>query len=271
MEIRKMSFIKRLKAAVANFNFANIIIKERTRTAVKYFAILAFCISLVIGVTSYLVLKPVFVSIATQLENEVPDFNITNGILTVDGPQPYYNDDSETLLVVDSTGNLKIEDLKAQTTTKDILFFSKDKVYYYSPKNSSLKQEFSYSLLKVDFSKQSILNALQTHNIAFFLALYVSVVAFVAKFIGTILAWILALATASIKRVKLTGGQKYSLALYALTIPSLFNVMFNLSRFRFFYYLIIVIYLAKYMDAIKRDKNKNTHINNDSFSINNQI
>ena len=253
MEIRKMSFIQRLKAAVSNFNFANVIVKERTRTAVKYFSILVLCISLVTGIMGYIALKPTLEDFEQVLKNDVPNFDVTNGVLTVEGTQPYYSETDTNLMVVDSTGSLTIQDLKSKTTTKDIMLFSKDTVYYYSPKNSSLNREFSYDLLRFNFSKQSILNMLQNHNIALYLSAYVAIILFIGKFIGTLVVWILAMFTASIKRVRLTSGQKYSLALYALTIPSIFNVIFNLSRFRLFYYLIAVIYLSKYIDAIKKD------------------
>ena len=267
---QRIGFLARIKEAVSNFSFANTIIRERAKKALKYFLLLVLFISVFNSIYAFTVTKRTFVNLSSEIEAETPNFEIKDGILFVDSEQPIILDD-HSLIVIDTTGSTTLAQLKAQTTNKNIILVDSKKIYYYSPSEQYKNQSLELANFQTDLSKQQIIDYLSSSSmIPTLFAVMAIFVTFIGKMIGTLVAWIIASIAASAKKVPVTSAQTYSLALYALTAPSLIklitNVFPNIPFFTLIYYGILVFYLIRYLDEIKNNTAP-LEVNDNSFVI----
>ena len=105
MEQKKMSFFKRAKNAIINFDEYQNFSKEKVGTALKYFLKLMIIFSIIISVFLTVRLYKEVETIKTSFTNECPDFKIENNTLIIDGENKKYekNFEYEILgLIIDS-------------------------------------------------------------------------------------------------------------------------------------------------------------------------
>lgn len=196
-------------------------------------------------------------SVQATFEHSAPNFELKNGVLSVDNNEPVYYKHDELMLIVDTSGK----------TSTSVLDSYNDGIYIDSNSVTFRQNYKTIQTLKLsDLSEWNITNAhvkylfeslklvipivlLIITPIASFLANLISIFAILAPF---------SLSVSTFMGVKLSYTKACTLSCYAITLPLLLEALLNVSGinipdFYVIFYIIAAVYCGL---AIKEIKNK---------------
>lgn len=164
-----------------------------------------------------------------ELKDNVPEFNITNGKLSIDVQQPYFLSKEEgKVFVIDTTGKFKPEDLN---NYNEGFLVTKDKFYQYTAAQSK-----TYDLKNFEgLNKASLIKYfpyIKIFGILGFVFVYLWLI--LLKFIVALILSIIGLLVNSTNNKFIPYGQIFSMALYAWTLPMIIDTAFNIIGIDFF-------------------------------------
>jgi hypothetical protein len=121
--------------------------------------------------------------------------------------------------------------------------------------NSIETTVFSFSDITFDLNKEMIVQWLPLLEwIGIIVGIFVFIFFFVGKMISALIVSVIGLLLSSIQKAGTSFGELYIIAIYALTLPSIFNVLSAFIGFNFPWYLYYGVTLVYVWLAIKNLK-----------------
>lgn len=281
MEDKKISFIKRVKMAIFNFEKYQDFAKEDLKIAIKYFLklILLFTMVVCIAITyQYTSIAKTGIQI---IKEEIPDFVYENNKLEskADKPTIIQKSDRNTnyVIIIDTTIDENSEEFKEYESKLELYnigaIFLNDKVMVRTGLSNNL-QAFEYATIAKQyglesFDKSSLLEKINNiEPISLTIALYITLVLYlfasylISTLLETLLLFVLGYFIARIVGVKMKNGAVYGIGLYSLTLSILLNMIyipvniltgFEIQYFQVMYTAISYIYLVTAILMMRSD------------------
>lgn len=272
MEQKKMSFFKRVKNAIINFDEYQNFSKEKLGTAIKYFLKLMIIFSIIISIFLTARLYKEVEIIKPSFANECPDFKIENNILIMEGENKKYEKDFEYEilgLIIDSE-NVDLTKEQEQKYQMVIAFY-RDKIVI---KTDDAKTSMTYEDISKNqdingLSKQKILDYANSNvMISIYLSFLIStflvifIVYLIQIIIDILVLSIIGLIMTKIAGVNLKYKEVFNMSMYALTLSIILYLMYmcanimtgiTIKYFDLAYQIISYIYIITAILMIKSD------------------
>jgi len=154
------------------------------------------------------------------MKEYVPDFSLSNGILTFDGPMPYTIEEDGFLMVIDTTGQTTLDDFEG--IMNGILITETE----ISVINMGKIETTPFSLMApLEISRDQIIKFLPAIKAIVVAGLAIwFIFAFAGKLFGILMLTLIAVIATSIFRQRLTFGNQWNVAIYASTLPMLIKL-----------------------------------------------
>lgn len=272
MKQKKMSFFKRAKNAIINFDEYQNLSKEKVGTTLKYFFKLMIIFSIIISVFLTARLYKEVETIKTSFANECPDFKIENNTLIIDAENNKYEKDFEYEflgLIIDAENTDLTEEQEEKY--QRIIAFYKDKIVM---KTQDAKTSMTYEDISKNqdingLSKQKILdyansNAMISIYSAFLIStvLIIFIAYSIQIIIDILLLSIIGIIMSKIARVNLKYKEVFNMSVYALTLSIVLYLIYmcanimtgiTIKYFDLAYQIISYIYIITAILMIKSD------------------
>lgn len=271
---KKTNFFKEAFKSIKDLDKYEDFALETPGKAFKYFIklIAIFCIIVSIFYT-YNIVKNMN-DIYANLKDKLPDFSYTQGTLNMSSEEPVVIEDYKDVfgkIIIDTsiTGN---ETEKYESEKEGILIL-KDKCIILA--NDAMGQvaykyeDIAKSYNISDFTKQDVVNYVEGMNIIsiyasvyFVIFVYLYIIYFISIFMDVLLLSALAFIISRISRIKLKYAPSFSIAVHAITLPVLLNLIyivvnlltgFQIKYFQLMYSTISYIYVIVAILMIKTD------------------
>lgn len=282
MEKNKLSFFKKIRMSIFDFDGYQDLAAEKISRTVGYIVLLMLIFSIVIS----FVLTYQFFQLIDQtknyINNEIAEINYENYEITVIPT----NGEEVTEIDVNGLLNAKIiintqttDEEKIQESIEKIkkqnngILFLKDRIIIKNELFTDLMQ-YSYQSISEEYNinkidKQEIINMLSGQNLYIFLVtffvamlIYMFIIYVSSMLIDIFLLAILAYIVARIAGLRLKYSAIYNIATYSLTLSILLNIIyfvinrftgFTIEYFRIMYIAIASIYIIASILMIKSD------------------
>lgn len=193
----------------------------------------------------------------TELTKHTPEFELKNGLLSVDSAEPIYYRKDGFVLIVDTTGktNKSIAD-----TYEDVVYIDSNE--FILKQNYKTVQGMNFSdVPELNITKKTIQNLLALSKIFIPIILLIldPIISFISNLIsGCLILAPISLTICSFMNVKLNYRKTCILSFYAMTMPLLLQTLLDISglvinEFSMLFYLISLVYCGL---AIREFKNK---------------
>lgn len=209
----RLSFLERLKAAVAGFNgYADL-----GRDRASGFGFMAFILFLVMTVSCIGATYRFSSGLGTAAQDmqQVPDFRIVNGEIQYDGPMPVIVEDENSLFILDTTGQTGPEAIEGHPNG---MLITRDRVY--QQRLGRMEQYDLPSTLPITLTKADVIGMMQKLWIVVpigYLFMFLFQLGF--KALDACILGAVALIWGSSTNHKVDFGLGFKLGLYAMTIP----------------------------------------------------
>ncbi len=226
-----ISFLKRLKYAVSDKYFGNIIIEEKFSKSLVFYLKLTLILTAILAIINFIQLSAITDDIAIIFENEVPDFHFDQGILKVEGEMPVEIVENDIRFVIDTTGQTNINQLKPTTTSKQIALITSEGIDFYNPKGetSPLGDNISFDMLSdISITKEEIVANLKNSNLVPIILTFTTLFGFVFhKLISPVYLFLAAKIISIVRKIPLKGLELLAVVLYSLIFPNLLHLVFS--------------------------------------------
>jgi len=208
-----LSFLERLKAAVAGFNGYADLGRDRA-SGFGFMALILLLVMTISCIGSTVRFSSDLGGAAVQLQ-QAPDFRIVNGEIEYDGPMPVVAEDGNSLFILDTTGQTGPE---ANEGRPNSMLVTRNVVYQY--RTGRLEQFDLPSTLPITLTKADLVGMLQKLWIVVPIG-YVFMFLFQLGFkaLDACILGAVALIWGSSTNRKVDFGLGFKLGLYAMTIP----------------------------------------------------
>ena len=282
MEKNKLSFFKKIKTSIFDFDGYQDLAAEKISRTIVYIVLLMLIFSIVIA----LVFVFQFYNLINQTKNYINDniseikyenYEIT--VIPYDGQEVTEIDvdnivKGKIIINTQTTDEEKInESINKISSQNNGILFLKDRILIKNELSTRLL-EYSYKDISEEYNinkidKQELINILSgqtmyTLLIAFFIAilLYMFIIYLSSMLIDILLLAILAYIVTRITGLRLKYSAIYNIATYSLTLPILLNIIyfvinrftgFTIEYFQIMYIAIASIYIITAILMIKSD------------------
>lgn len=254
-----MNFLQDMKESVVNFEHYNIIRKKSYKSVFAYLAILVLLVFSIGSVRTWLELNKRISNVEEKFKTSVTDFSISDGVLNWDGnPLLHIVDERGTLFAVDLNNSISSTELNSKKYSSYMIFYKTG----FSSKNSSAVQKFTYKEFGTDIQSKinktsilSFLNKLKGYVLPVLIFILPFVYAF--KLLNVVVLAAIAMLIGTSMGTKMSWKEYFLISGYALTLPMLIGLLFELSNLRvhwIVYWLISFVYIIMAMRAYKPDK-----------------
>ena len=220
-----MGFFRDVKNSFTDFQSYKIFAFQKGGKTFKYLLLLFTLVFLIGGIRFVLNFSEGTGQVRQTVEDEVPDFRLENGELSVEGQQPIVlGDDGHTVMIIDTTGQT---DETALDSYREGLLIFKDRLIS--------KQDYQQRIIKysdipnLTLDKQILIGLLPLLKWLFVL---VAVFAFIFKLvwvlITTLILALIGWGISSNFKTKLQFANLWNIAVYAFTLPWLLEMVKNL-------------------------------------------
>ena len=274
----KEGFFKRIITSIKDFDKYIEFAVEKSSNAFKYLIKLIILFAIVVSISFTYKFVNAVNNGMQYFKNEIPELSYNDGVLSVQSDKPIIIQNSEEILqyvVIDVNAEEQTkEDYISKLKNHDnAVLFLKDKMYI---KNNMLSEPMEYSYKNIanqygitDFSKAELINYIEkldqtaiyggafiTMGISMFL------IYFVSTLIDVIMLAVLGFIVARIVGIKIKFQPCFNMAVYALTLPILLNMIyiavntctgFTIKYFQWMYSTISYIYMIIAILMIKAD------------------
>ena len=226
-----ISFFKRLKLAVSDKYFGNIIMSEKFSKALVFYLKLTLILTAILAIINFIQLNAITEEIAIILENELPNFHFDQGKLQVDGEMPIELVENDIRFIIDTTGQTNINQLKPTTTSKQIALITSEGIDLYDPKGetSPLGDNISFDMLnEITITKAEIVDNLKNSNLVPILLTFTTLFGFVFhKMISPVYLFLAAKIISIIRKIPLKGLNLLAVVLYSLIFPNILHLIIS--------------------------------------------
>ncbi|MCL6558701.1 MAG: DUF1189 domain-containing protein [Firmicutes bacterium] len=218
-----MNFFLRVKGSIADFSAYRQFASEPFDKAFAYLVLLVLLLGVPFLIYAAVRLNTGINQFAVTFSQNVPEFILKNGELSVQANMPLIMEKSESfVMVVDTTGRT------AESILDDYekgIFMSRTK--FVSKKNPVQKEEVSFSAFKgLVVTKADVERWLPMIKlIGIFVVIFGFIYMLIAKLIGTLIMAIVCLFFSVVQRAGLGYGSALRIAVYALTLPTVLQTL----------------------------------------------
>lgn len=302
-EETKISFFKRVLISIKDFDKYKIFALEKLGKSIKYVFQLSLILMTFIALSFTVKYGMLINKGLNYIKEDLPDFTYENGNLNFNIEEPLILESGERLkdisykIIIDTNEipQEKINEYKEKTNLYNYgIVFLRDKVIINSSlSEQTIEQKYSDIQSKYgvasSFNKQDLIIFLNSNNVNYiyieifiFLYIYLFASYFLTILMDAILLAVLGIITARIVRVQIKFSGSYAMALHALTLPIILNVIyiivnsftgFYIKYFDIMYTTVSYIYIVAAILSIRSDLIKqhieigkiNREENNDNF------
>ena len=270
---KKISFFARVYKSITNFDTYTQFATEPISKAIKYLAILALIVAIIITVLYIGLFKSKVSNGIAYLDENIENMNFNNKMFSYNNDEySIYNEEGNIapIIIVDTSEEPNIEEYKDKVKLYNygfILLRENIMIFIGAEGSGDQFTTISYSDYGIEnMNKEEILNNLNNPNIYVLLAIVMFMVEFIEYFIYIILnavtLAILGQLLAIILRLKMKLSETYKMGIYALTLPTLLELIyiiinnttgFVIQYFSWMYTTISYIYICVAILMIKTD------------------
>ncbi len=224
-----MNFFTQMRESVIDFKFYRSIKNNRFSRSFIYLMLLFLIIYSVNGVRTFVVSRIVVGEIAAGLNDSVPEFKLENGKFSFEGKMPYYiEENADEVFVIDTTGEITEDILKDK---KSGMLITEDKIL--AKTNAIETREINLSELKgLTVTKSDILEFLPKLSWIILVFIFFGFIFVLGwKLLNVVILALLGLIANSVMKGRLQFNNMLNISIYALTLPMLIQLAYNLSGF----------------------------------------
>lgn len=207
--------------------------KEGLSKAFIYVLILAVIFGFIQGSMSTFIISKAETAIEMILKQDELKFEMTDGILDFDA-SPIKEEDGQTLLYIDTNKSVDdLDSIRNITVHKDdVTVILRDGIMI---KFNSEQSTFKYSdfgLDKININNEIVIKALSEIKLVKYLVIpFVMIVKFIELLIYALMISLVGVINNLISVKKMKYSQIFKLSLYAITLPSLINLIYPIGSF----------------------------------------
>lgn len=252
----KMNFFSKIAKSTYHFKSYNYFVRESLGKAMLYLVLLVLLTTTIYTIKLGIEIKDGVDVIATELSDELPDFEIVEGVLKVDESEKMpivheFNENGKKGNIIVDTTNLTDENILADYDYGMILY--SDRFVMKDSTGKITKENFKTVGIK-NFAKAD-LNTIASDAFRFIFGMY-AIFAPIVYFLGYciqvfVVLGLVGLLIAKILNTKLTYGQACSLAIYSLTIQMIVSTIAKFAGLNLRLLMIIPISIIYLFFAIK--------------------
>ena len=276
-ELKGMGFFKKVKYSIFNIEKYPEMATEGIGKTLSYIAKLVVVLAVVLSVWTLYQTYQMIKEGTSYLENEFPDFSYKDGTLTVNSEEPITIENGQFgKIIVDTNAETEetINQYLNQINEYGVgALVLKNRVVL---KNITMIGEVSYnyqdslnSMNLTEFNKQDVINYVENGEInTLYFSVFISlfIYSFAMYFINTlwyaIIIGIIGYLTMWILKMKMRYVAVFNMAIYALTLSTILNIMyliinmlfnFTIEYFSIMYITVATIYLLAAIFILKTD------------------
>lgn len=283
---QKISFFKKVWYSITKFEKYPDMAAEGLNNAIKYLFIMTTIVTIFITIGSLIKLNQLVGNLASYIEDNIPEFSYSEGKITMQLEEPMVIEnveyDSIDRVVINPLAENDEEKAKSKEENNIngiTIFFFKDQVVLKNKSESGEEQEEPYTYNDFiasytrenisSFDKQELIEYMTSEKMnsyymryALSLIVYLIIMNMLVALLDTLELAVLGWITAITARIKMRFLAIYNMAIYALTLPIILNMIyvvinyfteFTISYFQVAYISIAYIYLAASIFIIKDD------------------
>jgi hypothetical protein len=238
--------------------------REPLSKAIIYLALLTLVLSGISSIRNVYLYSQGLNEIIAEFAYSVPDFELDNGRLRVEGPMPLYVDQSEDFLfVIDTSGQLSAAVLDGHA---DGVFISAYELVDKTAYEISVIRFADLPAFRLTKSGvEQWLPLLRWVNL--FIVLFGITFSFLGKLVSAFLVGLAGMIMVSVQKIQVGFDQLYKLSIYALTLPMLLKLLVGLTGqtvpgFNLLYYSIALVFLWRALTVLRTamDTEEETHL-----------
>lgn len=278
MTEEKIGFFKRFITSIKDFEKYQIFATEKIEVAIKYLLKLMMIFVIIICMIFTYKFSISVNKIVNYIKEDITELTYDNGILKVNSDNHIFINNSEEIIqtIVIDTGNtqqIEKEHINEIETNANAIIFLKDKIVF---RNEMLKQNIEYKYKDIankygieNFNKDDVLHFISNLNVfeiygGFFVTMfiYMYIIYFTSTIIDILILAALGFVIARISRMRIRFKATFNMAIYALTLPILLNLVYiivnsftgiTVKYFEWMYTTISYIYMIIAILMIKTD------------------
>lgn len=261
IERRKLSFWSKIVHSIKGIKHYDVVVKEKAGKAITYLLLFALLIGSIGAIRGVVETNNEISKFISAYNEKCPNFEIKDGELSVEGDQPVVlSQDSKYYFVIDTTGSTSPDVLNSYNEGILVL---KDK--FIEKKNALETQTFEFkSLQGTTITKGLVNNYLPLARVILPVIFIGNILRyFIGGLISALILALFALIINEIFKTQLKYGQLYSISIYALTAPMLFDVILQIlninhfSYYGFVYHLFAFAYICFGLHRLKKELDNN--------------
>ena len=285
-ELKNISFFKKVWYSITKFEKYPDMAIEGFSSAIKYLFILTAIITVFFSFSSLIEMHKLVENLAKYIEDNIPEFTYQDGKVNMELSEDMVIDniqyDGIDRIIL--SPNTEEDVAKEQVITNNeivgvtVLFFKDQIILRSKNENNAInEQEYTYQDFIKGYTQEDIKQFNKTDLIDYMTGtgmnnyyyrytvssfIYLLFLALVSSLLNAVQIAILGLVTALVARIKITFVAIFNMAIYALTLPTILNIVyivinyfttFTISYFQVAYTTIAYIYLAATIFLIKDD------------------
>ena len=273
MKAKKVSFFKRMKDAVINFDEYLNFSEEKLSVAIKYILKIALIFTLIITIALTVKIVQEANNLKTSFQNEAPEFSFQNNELVIEGDTQKIvkGDESGYFGLIVDTQKEALSDIEETSDYQRVIGLLRDKIIIKDVKG--IETSLTYEELNKDYdlssvNKNTIIQFLSENStkiyaiFAIIVFAYFFIVYLIQFLIDILLLSIVGYLLAKIVGVKFKYKSIFSMSAYAITLSIILYLIymiinlftgFTIKYFEIAYNAIAYIYMITAMLTIKSD------------------
>lgn len=282
----KINFFKKVGYSITKFEKYPNMAAEGTNRAIKYLMIVVAIVTIFLTIGSIKEMYSLVQNLASYIESNMPEISYKNGELIVETDVPIIISDIQyngiDKIVIDSSTETKEQKDKLKNENDIIgtsIYFFRDEIILKTKTqdNQEIEKPYTYNEFLAsytqkeisEFNKTELVEYMRSSEMNFYyiryaasLFVYLLIIEILVALLDAVELAILGWVTSFVAKVKLKISALYNMAIYALTLPMILNIIyivinyfteFTIGYFQVAYIAIAYIYLAAAIFILKDD------------------
>lgn len=282
----KTKFLKKVWYSITKFEQYPAMAAEGLKRAILYLIIMTAIVSIFAMIGSLIETNKMMEGLAQYIQQNIPEFTISDGNLTMETSEPIIIEDIEEIAIDRVVINplIETEEQKEQTENEKAVvgitvFLFKDEIVLQTKTedNQVFKQPYTYNSFIASYTGENIQTLTKSELVDYLtsqkmmqfysryavsLFVYLLSANIILMLVDTLEIAILGWVTARMARIKMKFAAIYNMAIYSLTLSMILNILyiiinyfmdFTITYFQVAYITIAYIYLAATIFIIKDD------------------
>ncbi len=254
MDESNLGFFSRLYYSITSFDKYRYFLRQSTSKAVVYLLLITMFIAVIVSVQAGIQSGKIIDDIITGISGKIPDFQLADGKLEVNGKMPIIIDDGTTPIIIDTSPNV---DEKILDGYDSAILITSDKIISKSYVNKSVTDlsQFKGMVINRQMIQQSLPLIKPFVNIAI---VFVGIFIVCGKFITALIVSLFGMIINSARNTRLTYRSIFKISVYSMTLPLILGAVLDLALPQFLFkwllfYIISFVYVFGAINSIKRE------------------